>query len=165
MRQYARADYGPNLSNIGAKFTSQEEGYKWLANWIKAPEAYHPKSLMPNLQLSAQDAADIGAWLLSVSGEWPPTDKNWPVKVRVADVNSREVKEAIDELVRLYVEKGGITRNGKHIAVPLSEVDLDECDMRTVVIVGSSTTRWGPSGAGGRRVFTPRWYPSDSIAR
>ena len=28
------------------------QGYKWLANWIQAPEAYHPKSLMPNLQLS-----------------------------------------------------------------------------------------------------------------
>ncbi|MBV8232010.1 MAG: c-type cytochrome, partial [Planctomycetaceae bacterium] len=123
VQQYARADYGPNLSNIAAKFASREEGYRWLANWIKAPEAYHPKSLMPNLQLSAQDAADIAAWLLSASGEWPPTDKNWPVKVRVADVNSREVKEAIDELARLYVEKGGITRNGKHVAVPLSEVD------------------------------------------
>ena len=42
-------------------------------------------------------------------------------------------------------------------AVPLGEVDLGECDMRTVIIVGSSTTRWGP----GQRVFTPRWYPSD----
>jgi precorrin-3B C17-methyltransferase len=49
-------------------------------------------------------------------------------------------------------------------AVPLSEVDLDECDMRTLIIVGSSTTRWGPAGAGGQRVFTPRWYPSDSTA-
>ena len=78
---------------------------------------------MPNLQLSAQDAADIAAWLLSVAGEGPATDKNWPVEVKVADVKSPEVKDAIDELVKLYVKKGGITRNGKHVAVPLSEVD------------------------------------------
>lgn len=47
-------------------------------------------------------------------------------------------------------------------AVPLGEVDLGGCDMRTVIIVGSSTTRWGPAGAAGQRVFTPRWYPSDT---
>ena len=38
-----------------------------------APERYHPKSLMPNLQLSPQDAADIASWILSVPGEWPVT--------------------------------------------------------------------------------------------
>src|SRR5207302_7169960 len=57
VRHYARADFGPNLSNIAAKFQSHGQGYKWLANWIRAPESYHPKSLMPNLQLSMEDAA------------------------------------------------------------------------------------------------------------
>ena len=53
------------------------QGLKWLANWIHAPEKYHPKSLMPNLQLSFEDAADIASWIISVPGEWP-------VKVEVA---------------------------------------------------------------------------------
>ena len=70
-QEYALADFGPNLSNIAAKFQSKPEGLKWLSNWIAAPEKYHPKSLMPNLQLSAQDAADIASWILSVPGEWP----------------------------------------------------------------------------------------------
>ena len=79
-QEYALADFGPNLSNIAAKFQSQPEGLKWLSNWIGAPEKYHPKSLMPNLQLSPQDAADIASWILSVPGEWP-------VKVDVPSVD------------------------------------------------------------------------------
>ena len=116
VRQYAKANYGPNLSNIAAQFPNHDPGYKWLANWIKTPEAYHPKSLMPNLQLSAQDAADIAAWIISVPGEWPVT-------VTVPDANSKEVKQGVDELVRLYVTKGGFALGGKHTAVALSEVD------------------------------------------
>jgi precorrin-2 C20-methyltransferase/precorrin-3B C17-methyltransferase len=44
----------------------------------------------------------------------------------------------------------------------LSELDLDVVDMRTVLIVGSSTTRMLPAVAGGRvpRVYTPRRYPA-----
>jgi len=117
VRKYARADFGPNLGNIAAKFQSREQGYQWLANWIKAPEAYHPKTLMPNVQLSAQDAADIAAWVISVPGEWPVT-------VNVPAVESRGVSSALDDLVRLYVAKGGYTPpGGKPEAVSLSEVD------------------------------------------
>lgn len=116
VRKYAKADYGPNLSNIAAKFKSHSEGYKWLANWIKAPESYHPKSLMPNLQLSMEDAANIASWILSVPGEWP-------VQVEVPAVDTAEVKQGIDELVTLYVTKGGFKRQGKVEAVPLSEVE------------------------------------------
>jgi cbb3-type cytochrome oxidase cytochrome c subunit len=115
-REYAAAEFGPNLANIAAKFQSHEQGYKWLANWIKAPEAYHPKSLMPNLQLSAQDAADIAAWIISVPGEWPVT-------VEMPAVDSPEVKAGLDELVQLFVVKGGIKRDGKQVVVPLSDVE------------------------------------------
>lgn len=49
-----------------------------------------------------------------------------------------------------------VGRPGEQVrVVSLSDVDLDECDMRTVIIIGSSTTRLAPGG----RVFTPRWYP------
>ena len=58
-----------------------------------------------------------------------------------------------------------VGRPGEQIRVaPLGEVELGECDMRTVIIVGSSTTRFGPAGPSGQRVFTPRWYPSDQTA-
>ena len=116
VRKYAKADYGPNLANISAKFQSHDQGHKWLANWVKAPETYHPKSLMPNLQLSMEDATDISAWILSIPGEWP-------VSVVVPAVDSKEVTEAIDELVKLYVTKAGFKLGDKSVTKPLSEVD------------------------------------------
>jgi cbb3-type cytochrome oxidase cytochrome c subunit/peptidoglycan hydrolase CwlO-like protein len=118
VRDLARADYGPNLSNIAAKFASKPDGQKWLTNWINSPDKYHPKSLMPNLQLSLEDAADIASWLLSVPAEWP-------VKVEVAPLESKEVQEAIDDLVKLYVTKanGFKKQNGEFVSVALSEVD------------------------------------------
>ena len=90
VRENALADFGPNLSNIAAKFAGKPEGHKWLSNWIQSPERYHPKSLMPNLQLTPQDAADIASWLLSVPGEWPVT-------MEVLPLESKEVKTAIDD--------------------------------------------------------------------
>lgn len=41
----------------------------------------------------------------------------------------------------------------------LADLDLAVCDMRTVIIVGSSTTVIVPGAAGSPRVFTPRTYP------
>ena len=61
---------------------------------------------MPNFQLSLQDAADIASWILSVPGEWP-------VKVEVPGVESKEVKDAVDELVKLYVSKSGELQEGR----------------------------------------------------
>ena len=85
VRENALADFGPNLSNIAAKFAGKKEGQKWLTNWILSPERYHPKSLMPNLQLAEQDAADIASWLLSVAGEWPVTVEVLPLEI-VAEI-------------------------------------------------------------------------------
>jgi precorrin-2 C20-methyltransferase/precorrin-3B C17-methyltransferase len=42
----------------------------------------------------------------------------------------------------------------------LGELDLDVVDMRTILIVGSSTTRVVPNGGGVPRVYTPRRYPA-----
>ncbi|MGP0063753.1 MAG: c-type cytochrome [Isosphaeraceae bacterium] len=118
VRDKAMADFGPNLSNISAKFQSKAQGLKWLANWINTPEKYHPKSLMPNLQLSFQDAADIASWILSVPGEWPVT-------VDVPGADSKDVKAAVDELVTLYVSKSGSFKkaDGKAVSKSLSEVE------------------------------------------
>ena len=117
VRSDAMANFGPNLSNIAAKFQSKPQGLKWLTNWIHAPETYHPKSLMPNLQLTLEDAADIASWILSVPGEWPVT-------VDVPGVEAKDVKAAVDELVEHYVSKsGGFKKpDGKTVAKSLSEV-------------------------------------------
>ncbi|MBX6312614.1 MAG: c-type cytochrome [Isosphaeraceae bacterium] len=120
VRKYARADFGPNLSSIAAKFPSDEQGYQWLANWIYNPEAYHPKTLMPNLQLSPQDAADIAAYLQTVKPDSSDPDAAWPVKVEVPPVDSKEVQEGVDELVKLYLSKAKVY---KKRTLLLSEID------------------------------------------
>ena len=51
-------DHGPDLGNVGSKTTAQ-----WIFAWIKNPKAYAPKTRMPNLRLSDQEAADIAAFL------------------------------------------------------------------------------------------------------
>ena len=80
------------------------QGYKWLANWIHAPEKYHPKSLMPNLQLSFagrgrhRELDHLGPGRMARHGRGPRRD-------------SKEVKDGLDELVKLYVAKSGSFKN------------------------------------------------------
>jgi precorrin-2 C20-methyltransferase/precorrin-3B C17-methyltransferase len=42
----------------------------------------------------------------------------------------------------------------------LAELDVESVDMRTLLLVGSSTTRVVPNGGGPPRVYTPRRYPA-----
>ena len=41
----------------------------------------------------------------------------------------------------------------------LERMDVETVDMRTLLLVGSSTTRVVPNGGGTPRVYTPRRYP------
>ncbi|CAN5314158.1 hypothetical protein BH10PSE7_BH10PSE7_21440 [soil metagenome] len=52
-----------------------------------------------------------------------------------------------------------VTRPAEKITVTtLAEARPEHVDMRTVVIIGSSTTRSFPRDGGGQWVYTPRWY-------
>ncbi|MDB5352152.1 MAG: Cytochrome c [Planctomycetota bacterium] len=118
VRQYAKANYGPNLSNIAAKF-DEKTGFRWLANWLKSPEAYHAKTLMPNLQLSWEESADIARFLLSVKPDSIPP--RWSeADFQVPAVDSAEVRDGLNELVALYLSK---SKTYKKRTVLLSEVD------------------------------------------
>ncbi|SFQ27624.1 cobalt-precorrin 5A hydrolase / precorrin-3B C17-methyltransferase [Geopseudomonas sagittaria] len=53
-----------------------------------------------------------------------------------------------------------IGRPGERLtSLTLGELRPEMVDMRTLVIVGSSTTRSFPRAGGGEWVYTPRWYP------
>lgn len=53
-----------------------------------------------------------------------------------------------------------IGRPGQTLRViTLGELTPEQVDMRTMVLVGSSTTRTFAKAAGGTWVYTPRWYP------
>ncbi|MCB1458853.1 MAG: precorrin-3B C(17)-methyltransferase, partial [Nitratireductor sp.] len=50
-------------------------------------------------------------------------------------------------------------RDGEQVrVVPLAELQVDDVDMLTVVLVGSSQTRTVQSGDGRTWVYTPRGY-------
>ncbi len=51
--------HAPDLSNIGNKVNPN-----WLISWIKNPHDYNPKSKMPDLRLSLDDARDIATYLI-----------------------------------------------------------------------------------------------------
>ena len=117
-RPFTKANFGPNLSNIAAKF-DESNGFKWLANWLKSPEAYHPKSLMPNLQLSWEESADIARYLLSVKAETIPP--RWSeAEFQVPKADSPEVAQGLNDLVKLYLGKSKTYRKR---TVLLSEVE------------------------------------------
>jgi hypothetical protein len=76
-----KATHGPELSNLGDKFRSQDtpDARKWLYTWLKNPNLYHPRTKMPDLLLdpikhadgtTTDPAADIAAYLLSSSTGW-----------------------------------------------------------------------------------------------
>lgn len=59
-------DIAPDLSIIGSKVNA-----RWLYDWVKNPKHYNPKTRMPNLRLSDQEAADIVAYLMTRRVELP----------------------------------------------------------------------------------------------
>lgn len=79
---------GPDLSGIGDKFDPQRNpnGRKWLYSWIKKPNRYHVRTVMPDLYLNAiphkdvegnvtstsDPADDITEFLMQSKGDWTP---------------------------------------------------------------------------------------------
>jgi len=67
--QYRRLrSQGPQLAGVGSK-----TDINWLYAWVKDPKQYHPKTKMPNLRLSDQEAADVATYLSTLRNE--NTDK------------------------------------------------------------------------------------------
>jgi cytochrome c2 len=56
---YRRArTQGPQLAGVGNKTS-----VNWLYSWLKDPKQHHPRTKMPDMRLSDQEAADIAAYL------------------------------------------------------------------------------------------------------
>ena len=74
----AHSTQGPDLSRIGDKLTTPD-GARWLYSWVRQPNRYHARTVMPNLFLepiTAADgkvtdpAADITSFLLASHEGW-----------------------------------------------------------------------------------------------
>jgi mono/diheme cytochrome c family protein len=76
-----RRTFGQPLEGVGAKTT-----YAWLFDWLREPSRYSSGTRMPNLRLTAVEAADAATYLTSLSGDVPR-----PASEAVADERYRAV--------------------------------------------------------------------------
>ena len=107
------ANQGPNLSLLGAKLTG-EKGRKWLYNWIKHPNRYHARTVMPEVMNEAvyfkgadgkptlskpdEDIGHVMAYLLSFN-KWQPH------KAPFTDQPDATDTQTLNDLVFLYLSK------------------------------------------------------------
>src|SRR5262249_28290335 len=104
----SEADFAPNLSRIAAKIASEgvdpksldEAKHRWLIQWILNPKVHFPRTRMPYTHLTAEEAADVAAWLMAQ----PP--QGWEQQ-NVPDPSS----DVLAELAKVYLLKApGMTR-------------------------------------------------------
>ena len=75
-----------------------EKGRRWLYSWVRQPNKYHARTVMPDLFLDdspalkddtpTDAAADITAYLMT-SGDWKPENAgqaNWPPLADLAEM-------------------------------------------------------------------------------
>ncbi|MDW8223629.1 MAG: hypothetical protein RMJ82_11855, partial [Gemmatales bacterium] len=109
-RLLTESDYGPNLTQLKAKFQAHPDVAKWLYNWLTDPKAYSPRTRMPKPQFrsdpndplaEAKEKADIIAWLLSDDTRPALHD---PHALPWEDVKVQAEEKAILGLIRMYLE-------------------------------------------------------------
>ncbi|MGB7156726.1 MAG: c-type cytochrome [Tepidisphaeraceae bacterium] len=72
--------HGPELSGIGSKLLagrSSEEARQWLFDWLKEPRHYSEYTVMPQLRLTDQQAADLAEYLLSMKRTNDAPNDTW----------------------------------------------------------------------------------------
>ncbi|MEX0643552.1 MAG: hypothetical protein WD468_12675 [Pirellulales bacterium] len=104
------SNQGPDLSRVAAKFNT-DKGQRWLYSWLKAPNSYHARTVMPNLFLDpiaekdpagnptgkvTDPAADIAVFLLGVPADWQP--ENVPSR----ELSSSDA-QALEELTTIWL--------------------------------------------------------------
>ncbi len=106
--------YGPELTKVGSKVSAA-----WLYDWVRNPQHYNPKTRMPSLRLSDQEAADITAFLMGRQ------DPGFTAGVSLKHVNDPAWAEKGKGIIREYGCFGchdikGMEGEGK-VSVPLSD--------------------------------------------
>jgi hypothetical protein len=74
---------GPDLSGLGAKFDANRnpKGRQWLYSWIKQPELYHVRTVMPDLYLDPANELDERAMSSRFEIRWMTWSSScWPVR-------------------------------------------------------------------------------------
>lgn len=101
----AKATQGPDLSRMAGKLNTPD-GPRWLYSWVRDPNRYHTRTVMPNLFLDpitsevdgktqvSDPAADITSFLLASSEPW---------EVQIEVPTPKSLAAPLDELAYLYL--------------------------------------------------------------
>ena len=118
------SNQGPDLSRIAAKFNSGK-GQRWLYSWIKDPQSYHTRTVMPDVFLDpivemdaagnptdrvTDPAADIMAFLLNVPTDWQPE-----VEVPGRELSAEE-EAALTDLTAVWLSASFPRRRAEQFA-------------------------------------------------
>lgn len=137
----AKQNQGPDLSRIGAKLTSAN-GPKWLYSWVRQPNRYHARTVMPNVFLNpieekdkdgkvtavTDPAADVTAYLLSSQQGWQPK----PVPELDAS--------ALDDLAMMHLSQAYPTKRAqKYLQEGIPEAERANLKGDEVELVGQLT--------------------------
>jgi cytochrome c2 len=91
--QYKRSrSQGPMLFGSGSKMDAN-----WIYAWLKDPKQYHPRTKMPNLRLTDQEAADVASYLVTLKND--DFDKR-PLK----DMSDTVFRRLRDDMLREYLQ-------------------------------------------------------------
>jgi cytochrome c2 len=124
-----KSSQGPDLTGLAGKLDT-EKGRRWLYSWVKQPNRYHARTVMPELYLepivekNAQNqptgvvtdpAADIVAFLLGSPTDWKPenvpAENEWTAEDKAALADLSELWLASDAIpksrARKYLEGTG----------------------------------------------------------
>jgi cytochrome c2 len=80
-----KAVHGPDLSRMGAKLATHENGKQWLYSWVREPNRYHSRTVMPDTFLDPETdaegatidpALDVTEYLMTSQEDWKPRDIN-----------------------------------------------------------------------------------------
>lgn len=109
--QYRRLrSQGPQLAGIGSK-----SDVNWIYAWVKNPKQYNPRTKMPNLRLTDQEAADIASYLATLHHQktdqesLPETKPDLLdnetveyLKVTLPDAEAQQKINNLDDLIQMY---------------------------------------------------------------
>ncbi len=142
----SHATFGPELSRVHAKIRPGEDGFAWVYNWIRDPQAYHKRSRMPNLFLEVyheggqtiDPAADIAAFLLQKGAEKFPTPA----------IPQNDFDASLNELVKLYLSKQLSTADTDQVLSsrkylnPKAKIKGDEIELATANGEAADAQEW-----------------------
>ncbi len=109
--QYRRLrSHGPQLAGTGSKTV-----VNWVYAWLKDPKQYYPKTKMPNLRLSDQEAADVATYLAGLRNQKTDEEQLPETKPEVLDKETVEYLQVtlpadqaqrkindLDDLIEMY---------------------------------------------------------------